>query len=145
MRRHRRRDGGRRPSRRAGRPSAVPLRETDPTLASDAADLARRKRLGLLAIAARDLAGLAGLEEVGEALSDLADGVLRGACTLADVRSGPPYGGLAVIAMGKHGARELNYASDVDIMFVGEDEGGQARRVIAIASGAFPRRHGPAP
>jgi glutamate-ammonia-ligase adenylyltransferase len=104
----------------------------DPEQASDPADLARRKRLGLLAIAARDLAGLTGLEEVGEALSNLADGVLRAACGLARVRTG-----LSVIAMGKHGARELNYASDVDIMFVGEDEGGVARRVIAIAGGAF--------
>ncbi|MGC9960361.1 MAG: bifunctional [glutamine synthetase] adenylyltransferase/[glutamine synthetase]-adenylyl-L-tyrosine phosphorylase [Acidimicrobiales bacterium] len=104
----------------------------DPEQASDAADLARRKRLGLLSIAARDLAGVTGLEEVGEALSNLADGVLRAACGLASVGTG-----LSVIAMGKHGARELNYASDVDIMFVGEDEGGAARRVIAIASGSF--------
>ena len=28
---------------------------------------------------------------------------------------------LAVIAMGKCGARELNYVSDVDVIFVGED------------------------
>ena len=40
------------------------------------------------------------LEEVGEALSDLADGVLPAACALAGVGVG-----LAVIAMGKHGAR----------------------------------------
>ncbi|MFZ0171838.1 MAG: bifunctional [glutamine synthetase] adenylyltransferase/[glutamine synthetase]-adenylyl-L-tyrosine phosphorylase [Acidimicrobiales bacterium] len=104
----------------------------DPRLAGDAADLVRRKRLGLLAIAAQDLAGFTALEEVGEALSDLADGVLQAACALAGVGVG-----LAVIAMGKHGARELNYASDVDVMFVGEDDTGCARRVLAIAGRAF--------
>ena len=49
--------------------------------------------------------------------SRVADGVLAGGgrpCRRAG-------GGLAVIAMGKHGAQELNYASDVDIMFVGAD------------------------
>ncbi|HXY45060.1 MAG TPA: hypothetical protein VEH29_12810, partial [Acidimicrobiales bacterium] len=81
----------------------------DPRLAEDPADLVRRKRLGLLAIAAEDLAGLTSLEEVGEALSDLADGVLLSACALAGAGAG-----FSVIAMGKHGARELNYASDVD-------------------------------
>jgi glutamate-ammonia-ligase adenylyltransferase len=104
----------------------------DPDLATDAGDLVRRKRLGLLGIAAADLAGRAGLEEVGVALSDLADGVLRAACRLAGAGSV-----FSVVAMGKHGARELNYASDVDIMFVGEDQAGLARRVLAIAGGAF--------
>jgi glutamate-ammonia-ligase adenylyltransferase len=114
------------------RPPTAVSRVADPALASDPADLVRRKRLGLLVIAAQDLAGFTALEAVGEALSDLADGVLGAACRLAGV--GP---GLAVIAMGKHGARELNYASDVDIMFVGDDEAGSARRVLSIAGGAF--------
>lgn len=107
---------------------------TDPGLGADSADLARRKRLGLLRIAARDLAGLGALEGVGEALSRLADGVLSAACRISGVGTGA---GLAVIAMGKHGARELNYASDVDVMLVGTDESGAARRVLAVAGEAF--------
>ncbi len=120
----------------SGVPPAAPspplLEVVDPAGASDAADLVRRKRLALLAVAARDLSGYADLEEVGRSLSDLADGVLGAACRLARVQSG-----FAVIAMGKHGARELNYASDVDVVFVGSDDGGSARRVLALAGGAF--------
>jgi glutamate-ammonia-ligase adenylyltransferase len=113
-------------------PVGTHLAITDPGLAADAGGLVRRKRLGLLAITAADLAGMTDLEQVGMALSDLADGVLRGACEMAGSGSG-----YAVIAMGKLGARELNYASDVDVMFVGEDADGVARRVLAIAGGAF--------
>jgi glutamate-ammonia-ligase adenylyltransferase len=80
----------------------------------DEEDLGRHKRLGMLRIAARDLTGRDDLETVVEALSDLADDILRRACT----RSGNDR--LAVIAMGKLGARELNYASDIDVMLVGE-------------------------
>jgi [glutamine synthetase] adenylyltransferase / [glutamine synthetase]-adenylyl-L-tyrosine phosphorylase len=108
------------------------LAVADPDLAADPGDLVRRKRLGLLAIAAADLAGVTALEEVGLALSDLADGVLRAACRLVGVGAG-----FSVIAMGKHGARELNYASDVDVMFVGDDEDGCARRILTVAGGAF--------
>jgi len=115
----------------------------DPLAAEDPDDLARRKRLALLLIAARDLAGLDDLETVGSSLSNLADGVLNASYRLAGV--GEEQGArLAVIAMGKHGARELNYASDVDVMFVippGEEGtvGGVAlaRRVLAIAGRAF--------
>src|ERR1019366_4736892 len=88
-------------------------------------ELALRTRLGLLGIAARDLAGLDDLEQVGESLAALADAVLEAACQIA---GGGAH--LAVIGMGKHGARELNYASDVDVVFVGDDPAGQARRVL---------------
>ncbi len=114
--------------------SESPMALTDPGLGRDAADVARRKRLGLLRISARDLAGLDALEAVGEALSRLADAVLSAACRLSGVGTDA---GLAVIAMGKHGAKELNYASDVDVMLVGKDESGAARRVLAVAGEAF--------
>ena len=71
----------------------------------------RRRRI--LQIAARDLAGEATLTEVGRALADLADACLA----IALERLDPPPG-LCVIAMGKLGGRELNYASDIDLMFV---------------------------
>lgn len=89
-------------------------------------DLVVWKRRELLRIAARDLTGLDGLEAVGAALAHLADDVLAAA-----VRDQP---GLAVIGMGKHGARELNYASDVDVLFVGE---GDARQVMDVARTCF--------
>jgi glutamate-ammonia-ligase adenylyltransferase len=59
---------------------------------------------------------------VGEHLSDVADAALGAALTVATRsvagEAGPPR--LAVIAMGKCGARELNYVSDVDVIFVGK-------------------------
>ena len=78
-----------------------------------AADLRRMKRLRLLEIAARDLCGEIALEEVGRALADLAD-----ACLGASLEALGASDELAIVAMGKLGARELNYASDIDVMFV---------------------------
>src|SRR6516225_7293204 len=73
-------------------------------------------------LAARDLTGKASVDEVGEELSDLAAAVLEAALATARAEI-PPDGApcrLAVIAMGKCGSRELNYASDVDVIFVAE-------------------------
>ncbi|MDQ3915371.1 MAG: bifunctional [glutamine synthetase] adenylyltransferase/[glutamine synthetase]-adenylyl-L-tyrosine phosphorylase [Actinomycetota bacterium] len=81
--------------------------------ASDATHLRRFKRVRLLEIAARDLRGEIALEEVGRGLADLAD-----ACLVASLEALGGEGELAVIGMGKLGARELNYASDIDVMFV---------------------------
>lgn len=60
--------------------------------------------------------------EVAAHLSDLADAALGAALTVATrvVCAGGSEPRLAVIAMGKCGARELNYVSDVDVIFVGE-------------------------
>ncbi len=60
---------------------------------------------------------------VGEHLADLADAALGAALivatrTVCGDDTPPPR--LAVIAMGKCGARELNYVSDVDVIFVAE-------------------------
>lgn len=85
--------------------------------------LRRFKRRRLLQIAARDLAGEASLEDVGYALADLADACLE--VTLLEV--GAPEG-LAVVAMGKLGARELNYVSDIDLMFVADGDVGTATK-----------------
>jgi len=110
---------------------------------TDADTLARSKRLGLLRIAARDLLGQDGLEEVGAALADQAGRVLDAAVRLAADTDGAGAGGeggqqLAVIGMGKLGGRELNYASDVDVLFVSADERvGRARQTLQVARGAF--------
>jgi len=82
-------------------------------------------RRALLHLAARDLTGSAALPEVMDELAELAAAALEAALAIA--RSGLPDGSapcrLAVIAMGKCGARELNYASDVDVIFVAEAAG----------------------
>jgi glutamate-ammonia-ligase adenylyltransferase len=110
------------PERRVPRPV---LDGPDP-----AADLARWKRIELLRIAARDLTGVDDLRTTGRLLADLADEVLIGAAAIAGVAAA----GVAVVAMGKAGAQELNYASDVDVLFVGE---GDARRLLAAANQSF--------
>ncbi len=93
-------------------------------------ELTSWQRRELLRVAARDLAGLDALEAVGANLAALADDVLQAAWRLA----GQGAGGLAVIGMGKLGGRELNYASDVDVVFVGE---GDARRLMDVARTCF--------
>ncbi|MBU9765604.1 bifunctional [glutamine synthetase] adenylyltransferase/[glutamine synthetase]-adenylyl-L-tyrosine phosphorylase [Mycobacterium sp. TNTM28] len=82
----------------------------------------------LLVLAALDVASTVENEpvlpfvEVAAHLSDLADAALGAALTVATrvVCEDGPEPRLAVIAMGKCGARELNYVSDVDVIFVGE-------------------------
>jgi len=104
-------------------------------------DLRVAYRRGLLRLAARDLTAQAGLEEVSAELADLAAATLEAA--LAVARAGLPAGAepcrLAVIGMGKCGGRELNYASDVDVIFVAEapsggDEEGALRTATALAT-----------
>src|SRR5579871_4965322 len=83
------------------------------------------KRRELLRIAARDLTGRDGLESVGGALSRMADDVWAGVWAVP---------GVSVIAMGKYGGQELNYASDVDVLFVGS---GDVRDVLHVARRCF--------
>ena len=81
-----------------------------------ASRLTRAKQLGVLRIAARDLLGLDSVEEVGDQLSRLAARLLQSAWQAAP--AGREGGTLAVVGMGKLGGRELNYASDVDLLLV---------------------------
>jgi [glutamine synthetase] adenylyltransferase / [glutamine synthetase]-adenylyl-L-tyrosine phosphorylase len=85
--------------------------------------LRRWKRRELLRIAARDLLGAADLPAVGRELAALAEVCLG--CALDLVEPDVP---LAVIGMGKLGGRELNYASDVDVLFVHDGDGAAAER-----------------
>ena len=84
----------------------------------DALRVAYRRHL--LALAARDLVGGAQLDDVAGELADLADGVLSAALAIARAEVGDESTTcrLAVIGMGKCGGRELNYVSDVDVIFV---------------------------
>ncbi|HEY3631674.1 MAG TPA: bifunctional [glutamine synthetase] adenylyltransferase/[glutamine synthetase]-adenylyl-L-tyrosine phosphorylase [Jatrophihabitantaceae bacterium] len=94
-------------------------------------------RRELVAIAGRDLAGELDLRAVTEALADLAGDVLRAALASA-VAALPPAAApcrLAIIAMGKAGARELNYVSDVDVIFVAEpDDGADETAALGTAT-----------
>src|SRR5258706_10326023 len=91
--------------------------------------LRRWRRAELTRIAWRDLAGWATLPETLLDLSNAADGAIRAGADLAwqqlADRHGAPAGapgaaaaGLIVIAMGKLGGRELNFSSDVDLVFL---------------------------
>lgn len=76
------------------------------------------KRRRLAEIAGWDLTAEIDIARVGRALADLADACLAVAMTHLDE---PVPDGFAVISMGKLGGRELNYCSDIDLMFVAED------------------------
>ncbi len=100
-------------------------------------DLARFRRRQLLRIALRDVLGVATLSEVTQELSNLADSILDVAYIRTHQELAARHGeprlrngeicGLSVIALGKLGGGELNYSSDIDLMFVyggnGETDG----------------------
>jgi glutamate-ammonia-ligase adenylyltransferase len=127
-----------------------PAEDLAATLAHALARLTTRERRGnalrrfkyqqLLRIGARDLLGDADLAATTEELANLADACLAAAWRDADAALRAQYGeprddagggtGFAIVGMGKLGGRELNYSSDVDLMFVygadGETAGGPA-------------------
>ena len=80
--------------------------------------LRRYQRLELLRIGASDLLGLFDLGTVTAELSHLADGLTAASVDIAVRETGKSPAGFAVIAMGKLGGRELNYSSDIDLLFV---------------------------
>ncbi|MER6087703.1 bifunctional [glutamine synthetase] adenylyltransferase/[glutamine synthetase]-adenylyl-L-tyrosine phosphorylase [Streptomyces bluensis] len=90
--------------------------------ATDPVSLRVAYRRCLLSIAARDVCGTTDVAQTAAELADLATATLRAALALA--RAAAPEDAalcrLAVIAMGKCGGHELNYVSDVDVIFVGE-------------------------
>ena len=84
----------------------------------------------LLRLAARDLSHGVGVDDVAAELSDLAAGTLDAALAIARARLGETAAcaRLGVIAMGKCGGHELNYVSDVDVIFVAEAADGHDER-----------------
>ncbi|MFF2536436.1 bifunctional [glutamine synthetase] adenylyltransferase/[glutamine synthetase]-adenylyl-L-tyrosine phosphorylase [Streptomyces cyaneofuscatus] len=80
----------------------------------------------MLTLAARDVCGTTGIAQTAAELADLATATLRAALAIA--RTAAPEDAaqcrLAVVAMGKCGGHELNYVSDVDVIFVGEARDG---------------------
>ena len=102
-------------------------------------------RREMLRIGARDLMGLAGVEEVTAELSFLADAIIETVACMAFEElagsAGPgetawsfdaavPYHRFAVISLGKLGGTELNYSSDIDLMYVCEATEGERERAF---------------
>ncbi|WP_067478618.1 bifunctional [glutamine synthetase] adenylyltransferase/[glutamine synthetase]-adenylyl-L-tyrosine phosphorylase [Actinomadura hibisca] len=84
-------------------------------------------RRHLLALAGRDLTGEADVTEVAAVLADLAAAALMAGLAVARAEvEGHEACRLAVIGMGKAGGRELNYVSDVDVIFVAEAREGRS-------------------
>lgn len=107
--------------------AAVPVADECGPARVDA--LRRAYRARLLRIAATDLTvpdPLTRMPAVGAALADLAAAALDGALAIARAELDDRGAGvrLAVIGMGKCGARELNYISDVDVIYVVEPTDG---------------------
>ena len=72
----------------------------------------------MLRIGACDLLNLYDLPAVTRQLSNLADSLVRSCLKLAAQQAGATPDDLAVLAMGKLGGRELNYSSDIDLLFL---------------------------
>ncbi|ALA57718.1 hypothetical protein [Nitrospira moscoviensis] len=104
--------------------------------------LRRFRRREMLRIGVRDLLRLAGVPETTAALSDLAGLLIQAAYDVIDADLRKQYGvpmhknrrgrwvktGFAVIGMGKLGGHELNYSSDVDLIYVYESHDGETRQ-----------------
>lgn len=99
--------------------------------------LARFRRRELLRIFLRDIRRLSTIAEITEEISNLADAILEHALAAAkqemDNRFGIPLetdekararqAGFCVVSLGKLGSKELNYASDIDLLFIYSAEG----------------------
>ena len=123
--------------------------------ADDPTRLAQFKRRELLRIYSRDCLGIATLSEVTEELSNLADVILgyalsranqamvnlHGAPLARDDRGRIETSEFAIVALGKLGCRELNYASDIDLLFLysgnGETAGDGRSRESVISNKEF--------
>ncbi|TDL32145.1 bifunctional [glutamine synthetase] adenylyltransferase/[glutamine synthetase]-adenylyl-L-tyrosine phosphorylase [Arthrobacter nitrophenolicus] len=106
-------------------------------------------RRGVVDLAVKDLCAadpLDFLPSVGGELADLAGAAIEAALAVSRAEAAEQYGapdvaevGLAVIGMGKCGARELNYISDVDVIYVVDGGGLEDARAntigTALASG----------
>ena len=120
--------------------SPIPVAGLEGRSALDALRVEYRRLL--LCTAARDLTTAAVVSDVAAELADLAAGALDTALAIARAEVGPESRQVrfAVVAMGKCGGRELNYVSDVDVVYVVEplaelDEASAARIGDRLAAG----------
>lgn len=103
------------------------------------------KKREYLRIGVRDLLGMAPLTEVMEEISDLASACLQGAFEVSSAILKKEYGnpvyidesgneheaGFVILGMGKLGGRELNFSSDIDLIFLYTTERGETAGVPA--------------
>jgi len=105
----------------------------------------RMTRRRKLRIAARDILGQADTAATLRALTDSADAAVAGALHVVTGGEAP---GFCVIAMGKWGGADLSYGSDLDLMYVFDDESrrDQSIRIAADLARVLsePSRHGEA-
>lgn len=121
------------------------------------AQLARFKRRNYLRIVLKDVLGLSTLGETTLELSALADVLLSNAVVFCDRELEKRYGqpqyrdlqgrivrsGFSVVSLGKLGGNELNYSSDIDLLFLyshdGETSGGSERDSVIANKEYFVR------
>jgi [glutamine synthetase] adenylyltransferase / [glutamine synthetase]-adenylyl-L-tyrosine phosphorylase len=111
---------------RAGLDTAIPEGLPEPLA------LAAFRRRKLLRMVVRDVTGMATLAEITEELSALADTIVEFAYAriyedlvrrFGNPRAGERDAHFSVIALGKLGGNELNYSSDIDLMFLYSENG----------------------
>ncbi len=83
-------------------------------------ELCRFQRRELLRIGAGDLLGMLDFRTITRQLSGLADCIVRICLDFSAEQIKSTARGFAVLAFGKLGGRELNYSSDIDLLFIGE-------------------------
>ncbi|HXX54339.1 MAG TPA: bifunctional [glutamate--ammonia ligase]-adenylyl-L-tyrosine phosphorylase/[glutamate--ammonia-ligase] adenylyltransferase, partial [Thermodesulfovibrionales bacterium] len=93
------------------------------------------KRKVLLLIALRDLLGKADIVESMSELSILADVIVEGSLAFAQSQMREAYGdpegdAFSVIAVGKLGSGELNFSSDIDLLYVYGKESGESSGIV---------------
>ena len=121
------------------------------TLAEAQQVLREWRRREMLRIAWRDITARAPVEETLRAVSDLADGCIRAAVQAARTHLraifGTPRGNegaevaFIVLGMGKLGGRELNFSSDIDLVFLFA-EGGDTDGARVVANEEYFNRLG---
>ncbi len=82
--------------------------------------LRRYQRGEILWVGMRDLLGLLDMPTVTRQLSHLADGLINACLHIAAEQTHCDPAGFVVLAMGKLGGSELNYSSDIDLIFLAE-------------------------
>ena len=87
--------------------------------------LRRLQRWELLRIGACDTFGLMDLKNITVQLSLLADGLVQSCLTILSEEMNLPIDDFAVLAFGKLGGEELNYSSDIDLVFIAGDNSTQ--------------------
>ncbi|MCL6430099.1 MAG: glutamine synthetase adenylyltransferase [Anaerolineae bacterium] len=110
-----------------------------PTHADRLDALRRFQRRELLRIGACDLLGLWDLSVVTAELSRLADCLVQVSLEVVQAEVGASAEGLSVIALGKLGGQELNYSSDIDLLFISAADGLGHERLAELLVEALAR------